>query len=89
VITVTGWTWEYVGAMAFCDIMSMFEYWADCPPEHLLFRGFVGYEGKKKKQAPTPMEQRLVAGMPGYSLDGMPDWRRTAIERELNKMKKG
>ncbi len=36
--------------MPFCDVMRLFEYWSDCPPVHLMVRGYLGYE------KPKPME---------------------------------
>lgn len=91
-ITATGWTPYIIDDLPFRDVLDLVDYWNDYPPIHMLFRGFVGYEGRKKKkeqvEEPTPMDQIMLQALPGTPVSALPDWQRSAIERVL-KEKKG
>lgn len=58
--------------MTLPEVEELCGYWAEFPPAHLLLRGFVGYEGTRKRaptEAPPPMSfdemQALVASAKG------------------------
>jgi hypothetical protein len=54
-ITITGWTWEYVGKhMTIPRLNKMTEYWDRHPPVHLMVAGFMGYEGEAPAQKVGP-----------------------------------
>ena len=41
-------TRDEVGSMDLPDVLGLLEYWLDFPPEHVLLRALVGYEGRKR-----------------------------------------
>jgi hypothetical protein len=67
---VTQWTLEYIDALPFPDVIDLFTYWLDCPPTHLLLRGFVGYNPPSTE--PTELERRFLPTGPGTPLKTLP-----------------
>jgi hypothetical protein len=47
-ITVTGWTWDYIDEhMDFPRLEAMNRYWQKSPPVHLSMAAYVGWGGEK------------------------------------------
>lgn len=52
-----------VNALAFPDVLALFEYWADSPPAHLLLKGMAGFKGRGARRSElNQWEQQAEAG---------------------------
>jgi hypothetical protein len=47
--------------MAMCDVSELFDYWREYPPQHILMRGYVGYEGPGRSVAGPDARAELAA----------------------------
>lgn len=63
-ITVTGWTWEYIDeCMTLPRLEELRIYWADSPPIHLAFiafaRAWSGEGSSKRSEVPVDQQANL------------------------------
>ncbi len=82
-MTATGYTLDEADAMPFPKVVELFRYWLECPPAHLLLKGFVGYKGSRKElneheRAALPPPNAQLPPPPAYVIDAM---RRYKAER--------
>ena len=55
-VTATGWTVAELDRTPWPDVMDLLDYWAECPPLHLMVRAYMGYKSPKKAPAMTASE---------------------------------
>lgn len=81
-VTQTGWDWEYVGQL-YCPVaLGLLDYWAACPPTHLMLKFIgeaLGVQLKIKQVKLNKLESQVqdgyVPGMgqiPTTSYDSLP-----------------
>jgi hypothetical protein len=80
-VTATGWTFEMVDALPFPKVLELFEYWADCPPEHLLLKIHTGYKGARKRKELNAHE-RAALPSPNAQLPPPPAYVIAAMNRQ-------
>jgi hypothetical protein len=55
VITVTGWTYEYVrDEFDMTGLRRLFDYWGEHPPVHEMVASYLGVKSTKKKASAKP-----------------------------------
>lgn len=62
-ITVTGWTWEYIDMnMTLPRLYSLTQYWRDNPPLHILIGAFLGVKpsGKSLKNKEPDLAELIA-----------------------------
>ena len=58
-ISVTGWTFEYIDGLIWPQLMQLFKYWRKHPPLHILVQGIAsGMAGKLVGEDDSPPEPR-------------------------------
>ena len=53
--------------MDFPAVVELLDYWLEYPPEHLLLRAFVGYEGQKGRTGSDSWRQRRAEEMNDFN----------------------
>lgn len=70
-----GWTFTQADDCAFADAMTMFEHWAEFPPQHVLMAGYVGYKSERRQDT-SANEMAATVGKVGgivhQSIDSLP-----------------
>lgn len=76
-ITVTGWTYEYVrDEFDLAGLRRMYRYWNEHPPVHELVAGYMGV-GAKKSKAKASSSLRDFASEMGANFQGVTRKRQT------------
>jgi hypothetical protein len=71
VVTVTGWTWEYVrDEFDLTGLRRMYRYWSEHPPVHELVGGYMGVGVAKKARAKSSGSLRDFASEMSANFNG-------------------
>jgi hypothetical protein len=72
VITVTGWTWQYVrDEFDLTGLRRMYRYWGEHPPVHELVAGYMGVGAKKVKAKASSSLRDFASEMGASGFNGI------------------